>query len=120
MTHDNLSEQRPWGRYTVLHNSQTQGYKVKHIQVNPLQRLSLQSHKHRSEYWTIVSGDGIVEINDTKIIVSKGSTVQIYKEDKHRIQNTSSTHPLIFIEVQMGDYLGEDDIVRYQDDYQRN
>ncbi len=111
---------RPWGSYTILNGDDHSGYKVKRIDVLPLQRLSLQSHNYRSEYWTIVSGEGLVELGDTSIKVNKESTIHIKKGEKHRIQNTSSTEPLVFIEVQIGEYLGEDDIIRYEDDYKRN
>jgi len=115
----NTVENRPWGNYTILSGNDYSGYKVKRIEVNPLQRLSLQSHQFRTEYWTVVSGEGIVELNNNNIVVKKESTIQIQKQEKHRIQNTSTTEPLIFIEVQIGDYLGEDDIIRYEDDYKR-
>lgn len=115
-----MSSTRPWGNYTILHEDNTTGYKVKRIEVLPLQRLSLQSHNHRSEYWTIISGEGIVQLDDSSIPVSKESFVNIKKQQIHRIQNTSSTKILVFIEVQLGSYLEEDDIIRYEDDYNRS
>ena len=115
-----MSTTRPWGSYLVVEENITLGYKIKRIEVLPLQRLSLQSHNHRSEYWTIVSGEGIVQLDDASVPVKKESNIVIKKQQIHRIQNTSPTQPLVFIEVQIGDYLEEDDIIRYQDDYDRD
>ena len=116
-----MTETRPWGSYTILntHINQDVKYKIKRIEVLPLQRLSLQSHNHRSEHWTIVSGEGLVQLDNTQIKVTKESYINIKKGQLHRIQNTSSTQILIFIEIQIGEYLEEDDIIRYEDDYNR-
>jgi len=114
-----MTEIRPWGSYTILDGDDYTTHKVKRIEVNPLQRLSLQSHKHRTEYWTVVCGSGRVQLDDESIDVSAGSTVHIKKEQIHRMENTSNSEVLVFIEVQLGTYLGEDDIVRYEDDYNR-
>ena len=107
---------RPWGSYTVLEDRDN--FKLKRIEVSPSQRLSLQSHAQRDEIWTIVAGNGIVELDDQEIAVSYGESVSIKRTQKHRVRNTGN-EPLVFIEVQTGDYFGEDDIVRYEDDYGR-
>ena len=110
------SEERPWGRFFVLHDEPT--YKLKRIEVDPGGRLSYQYHHKRSEAWTIVEGVGSItldcEIND----FSKGETFLIPQGVKHRIENKSS-EKVVFIEVQTGTYFGEDDIVRIEDDYNR-
>jgi len=107
---------RPWGCYeTIL---KTDGYQIKRITVNPGKRISLQYHNFRSEHWVIVSGSGLATINDEIIGVSKNHHIQIDIKQLHRIENTGN-EPLIFIEVQVGDYLEEDDIVRIEDDYNR-
>jgi mannose-6-phosphate isomerase len=108
---------RPWGHYTVLDDSAAT-HKVKTISVAPGQRLSLQSHSKRAEHWFIVSGSGLVWRDDERIKVTAGCAVDIPVEAQHRIECTS-TEPLVFIEVQHGSYFGEDDIVRYDDDYGR-
>ncbi len=110
-------EERPWGRYYVIHDEQN--YKVKRIEVEPGQRLSYQYHKKRSETWVIVKGKGIVIIDEKKQNVSEGETILIQKKSRHRIENISDDQ-LVFIEVQTGTYFGEDDIVRLSDDYNRS
>jgi len=110
-------EERPWGNYEVLQDAPK--FKVKRICVNPGKRLSLQMHGKRDELWTIVGGEGFIELDHLKLSVEYGDTVDIRRGQQHRIMNTG-TKPLIFIEVQTGDYFGEDDIVRYQDDYGRD
>ncbi len=112
-----MKEQRPWGQYTVL--SVEDGYKLKKIVVNPSQRLSYQSHSQRKETWVIVKGYAKITLNDIEKLYTAGDTVVIDYGDKHRIQNASDIHPVEFIEVQTGTYFGEDDIVRYSDDYGR-
>lgn len=107
---------RPWGRYYVIQDEKN--YKLKKIEVEPGHRLSYQYHLHRSEVWTIIEGEALVTIDDVTIKYSKGQTVIIPQGVKHRIENTSKTL-LVFIEVQTGDYFGEDDIVRISDDYHR-
>lgn len=113
---ENYTEQRPWGSFTVLLDSDL--CKVKSITVNPGQRLSLQLHHHRQEHWTIIAGTGEVTLNEAIHVVAPGDSVIIPAETKHRVANTG-TEPLIFIEIQRGSYFGEDDIVRFQDDYNR-
>lgn len=109
-------ETRPWGSFEVI--LEEDNYKVKRINVKPKQRLSLQYHHHRDEVWVIVQGTGIITRGDDEIKCSKGDFVSIPSKAKHRVENTGS-EDLIFIEVQNGSYLGEDDIVRLQDDYNR-
>jgi mannose-6-phosphate isomerase len=109
-------EQRPWGQFEVL--SEADNHKVKRITVLPGHRLSYQYHRHRSEHWVIVAGSGVVTRDDEAIPVSANQSLHIPAGAKHRIENTG-TDPLVFIEVQYGPYLGEDDIVRLADDYQR-
>ena len=111
-----LTEKRPWGSFTVLEESC--GYKVKRIEVLPGCRLSYQSHKKRDELWMIVSGTGIMSIDGNDMEISYGEFVKIKKEQKHRIGNRSG-EKLVFIEIQTGEYFGEDDIIRYSDDYSR-
>ena len=110
-------EKRPWGVFFVL--SDEKDFKIKKIEVNPSKRLSYQFHNKRSELWYILNGEGIVTINDKKTEVKKGSVIKIKKLEKHRIENNGSKI-LTFIEVQTGSYFGEDDIVRIQDDFDRN
>lgn len=107
---------RPWGEYWVLEDAET--HKVKRILVNPGGRLSLQYHHHRAEVWTVVSGTGIITINDTVKEYSTGEVAQIPQGAHHRMENKTS-EPVVFIEVQYGTYFGEDDIVRVEDDYNR-
>ncbi len=107
---------RPWGSYTSLELGET--YQVKRLNINPGSRLSLQSHCRRSEHWVVVRGEALVTIDDSKITYKKGECAFIPTGARHRIENSGS-EPLAIIEVQNGDYLGEDDIVRYEDDYGR-
>ncbi|MDY6934373.1 MAG: phosphomannose isomerase type II C-terminal cupin domain [Spirochaetota bacterium] len=107
---------RPWGFYEVL--SDKEDHKVKRITVYPGKRLSLQRHKHRSEHWHVVDGAGLVTLNDRDVDISGGESVDIGKETLHRIKNIGDSN-LVFIEVQRGDYFGEDDIERFEDDFGR-
>ncbi len=108
--------QRPWGQYEVLLDAET--YKVKRITVLPGQRLSLQMHHRRAEHWAIVVGEAEVTVGETTRRLTVGEHVYIPLQAKHRIANPG-TEPLVFIEVQTGSYTGEDDIVRFSDDYGR-
>ena len=110
------SEERPWGRFFVLHDKPT--YKLKRIEVDPGGRLSYQYHNKRSEAWTIVSGTGLVTLDGVDKEYVKGQTILIPQGVKHRIENIGSGK-VVFIEVQTGTYFGEDDIVRIEDDYNR-
>jgi len=111
-----LTVSRPWGAYTVLSEGPT--YKVKRILVNPGQRLSLQYHHHRSEHWVVVSGIAMVTCGDQVSELSAQQSTFIPKGIQHRLENHGET-VLEIIEVQNGGYLGEDDIVRLNDDYAR-
>jgi mannose-6-phosphate isomerase len=110
-------ESRPWGWYTVL--KVDAGYKLKEIVVRPSQRLSYQSHFQRRESWTITEGYAKITLDGVEKLYTTGDTVIIDFGVKHRVQNASEIHNLTFIEVQTGSYFGEDDIVRYEDDYGR-
>ena len=110
------SEERPWGRFFVLHDEPT--YKLKRIEVDPGGRLSYQFHLKRSEAWIIVEGTGIITLDGKDRVYNKGDTVLIPQGVKHRIENKGS-QKVVFIEVQTGIYFGEDDIVRIKDDYNR-
>jgi len=107
---------RPWGRYFVLEESPI--HKVKRIEVQPGKRLSYQRHKFRAEHWMIVQGEGVLTLDGDKKRIVVGDSVDIAIGQLHRIENTS-THELIFIEVQTGTYFGEDDIERVEDDFGR-
>jgi mannose-6-phosphate isomerase len=109
--------ERPWGSYTVLIEGDS--FKVKTIEVHPGQRLSYQKHARRAEHWFIVTGEGIVTLDGMDVPVHRGSTIDVGLGVAHRIHNTGSK-PLAFVEVQHGDYFGEDDIVRLEDDYGRS
>lgn len=110
------SSNRPWGFFKVLY--EYPNYKVKLLHVNPHSRLSLQSHAQRQEHWIIESGTGQAVIDDKVIELKKNMYCFIDKGQKHRLINSTS-EPLQILEIQMGDYLGEDDICRYEDDYGR-
>lgn len=113
----NEYDQRPWGSYTVL--DEGENYKVKRIEVTPEKRLSYQSHQRRSEHWYVVAGTALVTLNDREIIVKTGEAIDIELGDKHRVMNPDAKELLIFIETQTGDYFGEDDIERFEDDFGR-
>ncbi len=108
---------KPWGIYktTLL----TDCYQQKLLRINPGAKLSLQYHDKREEYWIIVSGIGEVQLDESIIPVSQGSTIFIPRGSNHRLSNTSATEPLIVGETQIGNYFGEDDIVRIEDMYGR-
>lgn len=108
--------ERPWGKYYVLEDEEH--YKLKRIVVNPGHRLSYQYHHHRQEFWTVVEGEALVILDEKEHIVRYGESIFIPQGAKHRIINATE-QPLVFVEVQTGTYFGEDDIVRVQDDYER-
>ncbi|EAW38333.1 mannose-6-phosphate isomerase [Lyngbya sp. PCC 8106] len=110
------TELRPWGSFTTLEEGQ--GYKIKRIEVNPGHRLSLQMHHHRSEHWIVVSGTAKVTCGDHEEVLFANQSTYVPQCTSHRLENPGVI-PLILIEVQNGEYLGEDDIVRFQDDYSR-
>ena len=109
--------ERPWGSWTVLDAGQ--GFCVKRIVVAPGQRLSLQYHNHRAENWVIISGRGEVELDGEQIAVRGGDHVHIPQGARHRVLNPSS-EMLKILELQSGDVLDEEDIVRLEDDYARS
>ena len=108
--------ERPWGKYYVL--ADEPNYKLKRIEVNPGQRLSYQFHHKRQEQWTIIEGNATIVLDDKEISLSYGESIFIPLGAKHRIMNLSDK-PVVFIEVQTGTYFGEDDIVRLEDEYDR-
>jgi mannose-6-phosphate isomerase len=110
------TELRPWGSFTVLEEGR--GYKIKRIEVKPGHRLSLQMHHHRSEHWIVVSGTAKVTCGDQEILLSNNRSTYVPQCTPHRLENPGAIN-LVLIEVQNGEYLGEDDIIRYQDDYSR-
>ncbi len=107
---------RPWGAYTVLEEGK--GYKVKRIEVTPGRRLSLQLHHQRSEHWVVITGRARVTRGEEVYELQAGMSTGIPQETPHRLENPGNT-PLEIIEIQNGPYLGEDDIVRLQDDFGR-
>lgn len=109
-------DRRPWGTFTVL--DEAEGFKVKRIEVLPGKRLSYQKHAQRAEHWVVVQGTAVVTLDDREVIVAAGQAIDIAIGASHRVENRGED-TLVFIEVQRGDYLGEDDIVRLQDDFGR-
>lgn len=118
VTENYSRETRPWGSFTILDESDT--YKVKRIEVLPGKRLSYQRHSRRAEHWYVVHGTAKVTLNGVEILVSSGTAIDIACEDAHRVENPSENESLVFIETQTGDYFGEDDIVRLEDDFGRS
>jgi mannose-6-phosphate isomerase-like protein (cupin superfamily) len=106
----------PWGSFEVL--SEASDHKVKRIIVEPGGCLSLQLHHMRSEHWFVVKGLGVAIIGDKEIFLHSGNSIDIPKKEKHRVQNSSNEN-LVIIEVQTGEYCGDDDIERFEDKYGR-
>lgn len=113
---EHVTTYRPWGNYTVLEEGKR--YKLKRIVVNPLARLSLQMHYHRSEHWVVIKGTAKVTIGDMEKLVHENESVYVPKSTLHRLENPGKV-PLEIIEVQNGEYVGEDDIERKEDHYGR-
>ncbi len=113
---EHVFENRPWGRFDVLRDEDH--YKSKIVRIDPGQKISYQSHAKRSEHWVIVKGEAVVILDDQEHIVKQGEHIFIPRLSKHRILNLTDS-AVEFIEVQVGSYFGEDDIIRYQDDYGR-
>ena len=111
------TEQRPWGSFRVLHEGPA--CKVKEIIVTPGGRLSLQSHRHRAEHWVVVAGTAKVTVDDQVLLLEPNQSVHIPLGARHRMENPGAV-PMHLIEVQCGTYLGEDDIIRYEDVYGRS
>ena len=113
---DKQIDHRPWGRYKVLEEGP--GWKVKRIDVSPGERLSYQKHGRRSEHWMIVAGRARVTVDGEERELAVGDTVDIPAGAAHRVENPGEG-PMTFVEIQRGEYLGEDDIQRIEDDYGR-
>lgn len=111
-----FKEERPWGIFEVLLDEVA--CKVKKITVNPGARLSLQSHTKRCEHWVVTEGKMRITVGDEVYDVTVNDHAYIPKASKHRIENTTNK-PAVLIEIQTGEYFGEDDIIRYEDDYNR-
>lgn len=116
LTETHTKVYRPWGSYTVL--EERPNFKIKRISVNPGAKLSMQMHEHRSEHWVVVTGVAKITNGNQEIILHENESTYIPKHHKHRLENPGE-HPLHIIEVQCGDYVGEDDIVRFEDKYGR-
>ncbi|MDD2358607.1 MAG: mannose-1-phosphate guanylyltransferase/mannose-6-phosphate isomerase [Thiovulaceae bacterium] len=111
-----VTAHRPWGTYTVLEDNKN--YKIKRLEVQPGKRLSLQKHYHRNEHWIVVSGTATVTVADKTFTLRANESTYIKMGDVHRLSNDGKM-PVVLIEAQIGSYLGEDDIVRLQDDFKR-
>jgi mannose-1-phosphate guanylyltransferase len=111
-----LTGYRPWGTYTVLED--TPGYKIKRIVVKPGKRLSLQKHYHRNEHWIVVSGTATVTVGEETKLIRPNESTYIKMGEVHRLANDGKI-PVVLIEAQVGEYTGEDDIVRMEDDFNR-
>lgn len=111
-----MKTDRPWGSYTTINENENS--KIKKIIVLPGKRLSLQSHKYRHEHWIITKGTPRVQLGENFYEMKENEHIYIPVTEKHRIEN--NTHEIVeFVEVQYGSYLGEDDIIRYEDDFGR-
>ena len=110
-------EERPWGGYEIL-SEDRHDHKVKRITVKPGKRLSLQYHGRRREHWIIISGSALVRVGEEEVELGSAQTIDIPHRTAHRIENIGNDD-LVFVEVQQGDYFGEDDIVRIEDDFGR-
>jgi len=115
--HIHLTAHRPWGTYTILEEDDK--YKIKRIVVKPGKRLSLQKHFHRSEHWIVVSGTALVTVGGKETLIKPNESTYIPMGEVHRLENPGKID-VVLIEAQVGSYLGEDDIVRLQDDYKRD
>ncbi len=113
---EHVTTYRPWGSYTILEMGPR--YKIKRVVVNPGERLSLQTHSHRSEHWVVVKGTAKVSIGDRVILIHENESAYVPKSTLHRLENPGKI-PVEMIEVQNGEYLEEDDIERFSDDYGR-
>jgi mannose-6-phosphate isomerase len=111
------TEERPWGSFEILDDAEEHS-KVKRITIRPGGRLSYQSHERRSEHWVVVQGVAEVLLDGETHEVHPGESIDVPRGAKHRCANAGDVD-LVFVEVQLGDYFGEDDIVRFEDDYGR-
>ena len=112
---DASEETREWGNFKILLDEPN--VKIKKITVNPNSRLSLQLHRHRSEWWKVIKGEGLVQVGAKQWLLEEGDTVNIGRLEVHRIANETA-YSLVFVEVQSGECM-EDDIIRIEDDYGR-
>ena len=110
-------ETRPWGSYEILTSGP--GFQTKRLTVTAEKRLSLQWHRHRDETWVVARGTARVTVGEEQHTLGRGESIFVARNVHHRIENISSVEPLEIIEIQTGDYLGEDDIVRVEDDFGR-
>lgn len=117
LSKNHLTTHRPWGTYTILESDI--GYKIKRIEVKPGKRLSLQKHFHRNEHWIVLSGTASVQIEGNQSLVRPNESIYIKMGQKHRLSNEGKI-PVVLIEVQVGEYTEEDDIIRFDDDFGRN
>jgi mannose-6-phosphate isomerase-like protein (cupin superfamily) len=111
------AEERPWGTFHIL--AEAENFKVKRIEVFPGKRLSYQRHARRAEHWFLTGGTAKVTLNDEEILLKSGGAVDIPVGAKHRVENPHASEKLVFIEIQTGNYFGEDDIERFEDDFGR-
>ena len=111
-----MTERRPWGSFEVL--AAAADHQVKRVTVDPGKRLSLQRHQRRSEHWHMISGQAMVSVDGQEVALGPGDSVNIHCGAAHRVQNSGEL-PMVFIEVQRGESLGEDDIERLADDFGR-
>ncbi len=114
---DQYTEQRPWGSFTIL--ADADDFKAKRLDVLAGKRMSLQSHQRRSEHWIVATGQAKITVADKILNYSQGEYIFVPKMTKHRIENIGDSL-LTIIEVQLGEYFGENDIVRYEDDFDRH
>ena len=110
-------ETRPWGSYEIMTSGP--GFQTKRLTVTAEKRLSLQWHRHRDETWVVARGTARVTVGEEQHTLGRGESIFVARNVHHRIENISSVEPLEIIEIQTGDYLGEDDIVRVEDDFGR-
>ncbi|MBI5202703.1 MAG: phosphomannose isomerase type II C-terminal cupin domain [Elusimicrobia bacterium] len=117
MAGEKLKDERPWGTWEII--ALDPAYKIKRIVVRPGQRLSYQKHAQRREIWTAAAGKGLITLDGKQLELSPGQTIEVPIGCAHRVANPGKTD-FVFIEVQLGSYFGEDDIVRLEDDYGRS
>jgi mannose-1-phosphate guanylyltransferase len=117
LVNEHITVYRPWGKYTVLLEKKN-AFKIKEIEVSPQRKLSFQKHEHRNEHWVVVKGQAKIYKDKEVLLLSENESTYIPKGVKHRLENTGNT-PLVIIEAQVGSYVEEDDIIRYEDDYNR-
>ncbi len=108
-------ERRPWGSIDVLANGP--GFRTRRLTISPLKRLSLHWHRHRDEHWVVARGTARISVDGVERTLGTGQSIDVPRTVEHRAENISSIDPLEIVEVQTGDYLGDDDIVRVVDDF---